>query len=45
MIHVEQDVVMATVIVILIVAAGLLAYFLGADSRVDEVERSRRHLV
>ena len=36
---------MATAIIILIVAAGLLAYFLGADSRVDEVDRSRRHLV
>jgi hypothetical protein len=36
---------MATALIILIVAAGLLAYFLGTDSRVDEVERSRRHLV
>ena len=36
---------MATAFIILIVAAGLLAYFLGADSRVDEVDRSRRHFV
>jgi hypothetical protein len=36
---------MATVLIILIVAAGLLAYFLGADSRVDEVDRARRNLV
>jgi hypothetical protein len=45
MIIAVQDVVMATAIIILIVAAGLLAYFLGADSRVDEVDRSRRHFV
>jgi hypothetical protein len=36
---------MATAMIILIVAAGLLAYFLGEDSRVDEVDRSRRNLV
>jgi hypothetical protein len=35
---------MATVLIILIVAAGLLAYFFGADSRVDEVDRARRNL-
>jgi hypothetical protein len=45
MIIAVHDVVMATAIIILIVASGLLAYFLGADSRVDEVDRSRRHLV
>jgi hypothetical protein len=36
---------MAIAIIIFILAAGLLAYFFGADSRVDEVDRSRRHLV
>jgi hypothetical protein len=36
---------MAIAIIIFIVAAGLLAYFLGADSRVDGVDRARRHLV
>ena len=36
---------MATAIIILIIAAGVLAYFLGADSRVDEVDRSRRNFV
>ena len=45
MIIAVHHVVMATAIIILIVAAGLLAYFLGADSRVDEVDRSRRHFV
>ena len=45
MIIAVHDVVMATAIIILIVAAGLLAYFLGVDSRVDEVDRSRRHFV
>ena len=36
---------MATVLIILIVAAGVLAYFIGTDSRVDEVDRARRNLV
>ena len=36
---------MAIAIIIFIVTVGLLAYFLGADSRIDEVERGRRHLV
>jgi hypothetical protein len=36
---------MALAIIIFIVATGLLAYVFGADSRVDEVDRSRRHYV
>ena len=36
---------MAFAFIILLAAVGLLAYFLGADSRVDEIDRSRRHFV
>jgi hypothetical protein len=35
----------ALIILILIVAFLVLAYFVGADSRIDEVARSRRNPV
>jgi hypothetical protein len=35
---------MEIVVIVLIVAVALLSIVAGADSRIDEVERSRRYL-
>jgi hypothetical protein len=39
--HVSMEIA----VIIFIVAVGLLAYLIGADSRIDEVDRARRRLV